>query len=350
MGATVLTGKAAAAFRRPDTGEILYVLFERTYEKNCYPHEDRWSCIAFGTYEQVLPRIFMHASVCEGGMLQSRSSWIAPENYIRDWQKHLKKPVRMDNIKVYLGVKLGGFLVAIPDEKVLQEVCSVLSRHNKEGAAETLMTGGSLTFELYQDVDVLLALYGEEGPIPARRAFEYGDIRSLPTPELGFMIASGDVDIPRFNVWRQSQKTEPLVISRNDDPPRNAGWQYSAVGRFIIDEALPRELVCTGSAKELIRSFRETCKAAPVIPDAAKVTVDTSNTQLDSYYIDYAVRMAQKLGLPTGTQSFTCRFDEITAADALWDLAQLHNDLITWDIPKVVQRTISQPTLQAGLF
>ena len=36
MGATVITGKRAAAFHKTD-GELVYVLFERTYEKNVYP-------------------------------------------------------------------------------------------------------------------------------------------------------------------------------------------------------------------------------------------------------------------------------------------------------------------------
>ena len=39
MGATVLTGKRAAAFQTVD-GDWMFALFERTYEKNCYPHED----------------------------------------------------------------------------------------------------------------------------------------------------------------------------------------------------------------------------------------------------------------------------------------------------------------------
>ena len=36
MGSTVSTGKLAAAFRATG-GKIMYVLFEETYEANCYP-------------------------------------------------------------------------------------------------------------------------------------------------------------------------------------------------------------------------------------------------------------------------------------------------------------------------
>jgi len=47
MGATVTTGKRAAAFTAP-SGQNIYVLFEQTYEKNCTPHSPHWNCILFG--------------------------------------------------------------------------------------------------------------------------------------------------------------------------------------------------------------------------------------------------------------------------------------------------------------
>ena len=78
MGATVTTGKCAAAFHSSN-GELLYILFERSYEKNCYPHIDHWSAFAFGTREEVLRRAFVGASDCCGGALQSRSGEIKPE-------------------------------------------------------------------------------------------------------------------------------------------------------------------------------------------------------------------------------------------------------------------------------
>jgi hypothetical protein len=90
MGATVTTGKCAAAFRSNE-GELLYILFERSYEKNCYPHTDHWSAFAFGTREEVLRRAFVGASDCCGGMLQSRSGDIKPENYIESWKQELNR-------------------------------------------------------------------------------------------------------------------------------------------------------------------------------------------------------------------------------------------------------------------
>jgi hypothetical protein len=65
MGATILTGKCAAAFRSDD-GELLYVLFGRHYEKNCYPHTPSWSAFAFGTREEVLRRAFVGLGLLRG--------------------------------------------------------------------------------------------------------------------------------------------------------------------------------------------------------------------------------------------------------------------------------------------
>lgn len=77
MGATVTTGKRAAAFKAP-SGQNFYVLFEETYEKNCTPHTPHWNCILFGDLIAAMERIFRHASACEGGMLQGRGGSITP--------------------------------------------------------------------------------------------------------------------------------------------------------------------------------------------------------------------------------------------------------------------------------
>jgi len=82
MGSTILLGKKAAVFRRPDTGKVVYALFEQTCETNCRPQTPDWSCIALGEYSDVMRHVFLGASCCEGGSLKSRAGHIKPENYI----------------------------------------------------------------------------------------------------------------------------------------------------------------------------------------------------------------------------------------------------------------------------
>ena len=114
MGATVTTGKLAAAFQAP-SGQNIYILFEETYEKNCTPHNPHWSCILFGDLSAAVERIFGHASACEGGMLQGRGGSITPEGYIRGWLKELASPVVFPKETVALKIGKQGLCAAIPE-------------------------------------------------------------------------------------------------------------------------------------------------------------------------------------------------------------------------------------------
>lgn len=91
MGSTVTTNRLVHAFRHPN-GQISYAGWEATYEKNVYPHTPRWSRVV-GSLEDIVRRIFLWASACEGGLLQDPRGWIAPEVYIRRWMARLANPI-----------------------------------------------------------------------------------------------------------------------------------------------------------------------------------------------------------------------------------------------------------------
>ncbi len=97
MGATVTVGKKVAAFKA-NNGKVGYVLFEETYEKNCYPHTPHWSCVGLGYLDDVMTRIFARASSCEGGSLQGRGGYITPEGYISGWLNELAEPLMATQI------------------------------------------------------------------------------------------------------------------------------------------------------------------------------------------------------------------------------------------------------------
>jgi hypothetical protein len=95
MGATVTCGKRAVAFRSPENGNPVYILFESTYEKNVYPHTPDECAVAMGEIDVVLKKVFKFARDCEGGMLQGRGGCISPETYIRGWLKALANPAQV---------------------------------------------------------------------------------------------------------------------------------------------------------------------------------------------------------------------------------------------------------------
>lgn len=139
MGATVLTGKRAGAFQRGN-GEWIFALFERTYDKNCYPHRDHWSGITIGNYASVMRRVFRHARSCEGGMLQSRSGGIRPEHYIEAWRQELARPMVLNDREIDL--RVGETFGAPIPEKALDDVRLCLANAGQHSRFDALVAGG----------------------------------------------------------------------------------------------------------------------------------------------------------------------------------------------------------------
>ena len=175
MGATVLTGKRAAAFQKAD-GDWMFALFERTYKKNCYPHDDHWSAIAFGGYADVMRRVFRHASSCEGGMLQSRADYIKPENYISSWRAELSKPLRLPEQTIRLDVS-SSYRAALSGNSLDEVRQSLVDAGFGDRVDE--LTEGNATLSLVRDCAILEAIYGEKGPLRVWRVLDVNACSSV---------------------------------------------------------------------------------------------------------------------------------------------------------------------------
>lgn len=104
MSSTILTNKAAAAFRHPVTGKVIYALFGENYESNVTPKTPDWSCFALGEYADVMKVVFNYASACEGGCLRSRAGEIKPENLIYVlWAGTLRLGIQRKSVCLQLG-------------------------------------------------------------------------------------------------------------------------------------------------------------------------------------------------------------------------------------------------------
>ena len=156
MGATITMGKIAAAFEAND-GITYYALFEKTYEKNCYPHTPEWSCWALGTIAQVLRRVLIGACSCESGMLRGRSADILPENYIAAWLKELSEPVQFNDRTLQLKLS-DGFRASIPGEQA-NWVRSVLLKNGHQKIADQLQQGDSVELSLYGFAKEITEIY-----------------------------------------------------------------------------------------------------------------------------------------------------------------------------------------------
>lgn len=332
MGATVATNKQVAGFTRPN-GEVIYILFEETYEKNCYPHTPNWGCRAIGNFSQVMLKVFRSAAACEGGSLQVRSGPTRPETYIQRWRDAFAKPAEMPNIEIEL--KLGGdsLYSTIPSSKV-DFVCETLAKIGRHDLVESLKAG-PVSLPLYQNVDVFIAIYGNDGQLPPWKVLERGHTLASVNQRLVPAQASGGLHIPSVKAFKIDK--ENILIRSDDGKWQHAGWQYAAVGAFIHTTALEAELQRTGAATSTIAAFRAACATAPALPTTTKISIEVGKSG-EQYRRDNAAKLAVSLkrcaDRSTAPEQFEVTFAEILAADCEYELTLLDNAQVTWSVPE----------------
>lgn len=338
MGATVVTGRNAGAFRTP-SGHILYVLFERTYEKNCTPHTPRWSAVGFGSIRDAMRRVFELSAACEGGMLQGREGRILPEDNLRAWLRELANPYLMPDQghELFLGK---GFSDTVQQES-FAETRAALERIGREDIAERLEAGEHIPAWLYKDAGLLRALYGSDGGAMPPWLF----LSCWPAwgtkdrdPKLGFKPSSGAAPPTEFRLPKVHAigDDEERFIEQPDGSFKSVGWAYSMVGAFIRslwEEGLRDPEMCY----ERIESYRWTVEHAPSIPlEEVRAAVDFSAPmrQRDRVLIDEFAKKFPVMGTKDG-------FEVTPTVESFHSLLRLPEKSIRWLIPT---GTKTQPT------
>lgn len=331
MGATVVTGKTVAAFVNPANGEIIYVLFEQSYEKNCYPHTPSWDCRAIGTFDQVLKRVFASAAACEGGNLQVRGGDTKPETYIKSWRMCFAEPFEMEDLEIEL--KLGGdsMYAPIPDKHV-DTALATLDRIGRKDVADALKAG-PVKVSLHRDVDVIIALYGVDTNLPLWKVISGLKGLGYANATLAAPVAKREVAAPSVTAF--AVDNENVVVSIGGGPLKHMGWRYSAVGKYVLDVALPMELQSSFSAYKHIREFRDICKDAPELPDDAIITVTPANTE-HSYNLGNAKKLAVKLGIFASVEdvpeTYETTFGVVRELKEEYLLSTLEDEQVAWTL------------------
>lgn len=324
MGSTVLTNKSAAAFRNPANGKVIYALFEQTYEKNCTPHTPDWGCFAFGEYADVMGRVFLGGSCCEGGSLQSRAGLIKPENYIEAWKRALAKAVTLDN----------NFVSTSMNDEQLELAKKALMRAGLEDQIARL--GGDYTFRLHDDADILLALYGVKGPFSPWKILDHRNGRTLSdtslAPAANGYPGKAKVEAPTIMAYKLDN--ENRLVKIGDAPFHHAGWQYSAVGAFITDVAYGLEMQCAGSAKKIIPAFRDTLNAAPELPVGVRIAIRRITEGSSNYSIRETEKLAKIAGARADAERFVCDLSALAHSKSQHALRALAKNQVEWIMPK----------------
>lgn len=276
MGSTVSTGKLIGAFRGND-GQPCYVMFEQTYEKNCHPHDPKWSARAIGGIATMMKCIFASASSCEGGMLQGAGGRaITSEGYIAGWMKELENPVSMRDLT--LGMKVSDSWSASLTEADLVAIKPTMLALGYEAQVKELEAGLKITISLHADSQLLSAIYNGETKAAWRVIQSYDiPVHGIRDESLGYMPEKAKVyDVATQRCMRVSKENENILIQRPDGSWRCEGWAYSIVGQFVTN-LWDAELREPGSYRNRIKALREAVNNAPIVPaNTTKVIFDTS--------------------------------------------------------------------------
>ena len=343
MSATVTTGKLAAAFRTA-AGKVVYALFEKTYEKNVYPHTPRWSCIALGYFEQVLKYVFQRGAGCEGDSLQGIHGWIKPENYIADWRRKLAEPVELQDAAIAL--KVGDSFYSTVKANKEADVRRVLASIGREDISRRLFDAKEeVLLLLHADIDVIHALYGKGGGVLYPwLVLNESHAGTIGRSELGFTPSNKPIEVPNVSVYRFGDNHCLAKFGAGQWGMKSG--QHSVVEEYIEEAVFHLELQKTKCATALIAAFREKCQAAPQIPGNARFTVTRNIPNAQKWHQENADELARVLGLVQEGEMAPDRF-EGTVNDIMskntghndtyrygYLLTYLGDGMVEWDVPE----------------
>jgi hypothetical protein len=342
MGATVTTGRRASAFRSP-SGSIVYVLFEKTYEKNCFPHTPSWSCVGLGEIKDVMQRIFAYASGCEGGSLQNRGSHISPEGYLRSWMQSLAAPTEHRDLTVSFRFEKGEYVTLSESQR--DNVADALTAIDRLDVLATLFAGDQVTLSLHKDTDVILALYKGAHVSPWRIITWASPTNEEINADLGYSpkpAKTFPIEIP--SALRVGE--EDRLMQRPDGSWFCAGWAYSVVQDFIRN-FWEVELATPKSFAKSIKAYRDAVESAPLVPlELLTVVVDTSIPVTEKYQ-QRSIDVVRSKYTTTSTGN---GFELVPNLESLYFVAHLPLSNTSWVVsPEWTELSSASPS-QPALF
>lgn len=336
MGSTVTTNKQVGAFATA-VGKIAYVLFEQTYEKNCYPHTPSWSCRFIGFLDEAIAYIFSSAGGCEGGMLQNRNGYITPEGYIDGWMAKMASPRYMENFLIEIG-DFGSWRSPLPASQ-REYVFEKLRQHNRSDLVEVLQAGKSINLRLHEDFALLASIYGGYLLAPWR-IIKDSKVHAVgaEVPGLGYApkpAKTVELDEPKT----LSVDGDNCLIQQPDGTWRCVGWRYVAVDRYITQLA-QQALAEPFAYRKKIKAYRKALHTAPRIPDGGKIVVDWSKplgNKYDQERINSFPHSHNVAIRDTGYEADVVKDDRF-----LWDACALPAECTQWVFPDAAPLQVAQ--------
>ena len=332
MGATIITGKIAAAYKDA-SGVIWYSLYEETYQKRDYPHIPKWECIYFGALEGAIEKIFKYGSVCEGGLLRSRSGALLPENYISSWLNELANPVQYEPGDITLQIS-DSWSASIPKTQA-DASYAILHRFGYDGIVGVLKEGQAHQLSMQHDAPVIAALYGNASGLHPCRVISHAPVHGVRDATLGRATgkkAKGQATmIP--NVLRVTESGGWLLEQQLDGTWRYGGSANSIVAGFVCS-IWQNELISPKSYMTAIKALREAAKTANLIPRGTKVVVDATVEFEDKWGRETVEKLPD--GIPVTRTSTGYEFEVPLDSSKIHSVLSLPRESAQWVIPQTV--------------
>lgn len=279
--------EACQAFACQDhTGKIFFLLRERTYESNLYPHTPRWGNWVFGSYATCMRNIIRSASLFEGGTNKGCAS--SPSAFIKQWREKLANPGVLNNS--LLTTKFSESLVGLP--LPMKEWAHVLCK--KYNLPESAIQNDKLTLDTSMEgacsfLEELLEADGKPGFgawrmngwdtsfSASKAAVPVPDPMNIPLNIKVFWLPEA-YDTP-------SEQRSHLIVT--PEGIRSTRWEYSTIESFIQNEVVALERAYPGSAAPAIRQFRKILKQKCELPKDYVAHI-TKPAVTSRSYSDYA--------------------------------------------------------------
>lgn len=271
MGSTISVARKVGAISAAN-GSIYYALFEKTYERNCYPHDPSWSAISFGRGPDAIRSIFNLASATTGGMLRRPGGRFTPIGYIQGWMKEIKSPFLMKDVDI--GVEVVDDQYPGRGKVGKQQLTQILHRlrdAGQETAAQQLESKGEYTIDkISEEACVLEAILG--GAM-AWRFIDEWHVSRTPAPELGWNPpAAAQPPIYQMPGHYRLENLENIFHKLPDGQIKVGNWQYREEGNFVSEYG-EQEVAFPGHWRAAMRQMKEHFENLPLLPEDAWVQV-----------------------------------------------------------------------------
>ena len=255
MSSTISTGRKVGAIDTPKG--VFYVLFEATYESNCYPHTPRFWCVGAGFAADAIRRVFALASDTCGGMLRGPSGNFTPQGYVRAWFRELAKPRRL--VMPSLTIDSANTQA----QKILED-----KGHGKLAREFDAVDVVRINSEFFtQNPDVLAEFFAQRVVHPSRVFTYYPMLSGTVDAALGLQRKKSKA-VPQFSLpGKYQQNKSPEIICEDEKGELYVGpWEYALRARFVHDYA-ETEILYPGCYTAAFWALDNHFKAMPMMPE-----------------------------------------------------------------------------------